>query len=209
MRIKCNKRKLQVKQTTSSLNGLIYDSNILIKRNYVFFSMLIFLVTSCGLTRGYKEHPVVQTETATGYKMKQYGNLYIGGQPSALDFIKLRQEGFATIINLREHKEDGKYHEKWERNNSLLSGMSYFHAGFDPQKDQLDEVFINKINDVVSSQIVKGKVLIHCSSGDRAAMWLVANENLNGKLPKDKAIKLAHTIEVKKEAWNQLILFLK
>ena len=171
--------------------------------------MLIFLMASCSLTRGYKEYAVEQTETATGFKMKQYGNLFVAGQPAALDFIKLRQEGFVTIVNLRIHKEDGKYHEKWERNNSLLSGMSYFHVGFDSKKDKLDEGFINKIDSVVTEEQVKGKVLIHCSTGNRAAMWLVANEYHNGKLPKDKAIKLAHKLDVKDGALNQLTLFLK
>lgn len=170
--------------------------------------LLMVLLSSCSMGK-FSPLPVKVAETATGYKMKQYGKIYIGAQPKAVDFIKLRQEGFVAVVNLRNHKEDGKYNEKWERNNSLLSGMSYYHVGFDPKKDKISKAFVNKIKVPVNIEKEKGKVLIHCASGNRAAMWVAANEYLNLKATPEQAKKVGISLGVKKKPLLLLNEFLK
>lgn len=175
----------------------------------LFISLLLLVnLVSCS-TGQFRPLPVKKVETATGYQMKQYGKIYIGAQPKAVDIIKLRQEGFVAIINLRNHKEDGKYNEKWERNNSLLSGMSYYHVGFDPGKDKVTKAFVNKIKVPVNIEKSKGKVLIHCASGNRAAMWVAANENLNSKASSSEARKVGISLGIKKKPLLLLNEFLK
>lgn len=171
--------------------------------------LILFTLASCA-TDKFKTWPVKEAKTATGYKMKQYGKVYIGGQPSTVDFIKLRQEGFVAVVNLRVHKEDKKkrYNEKWERNNSLLSGMSYYHVGFDPKKDKITNAFINKLKVPINIESAKGKVLIHCASGNRAAMWVAANAYLNKNATADQAKKVGLSLGVKKKPLERLNEFL-
>lgn len=159
--------------------------------------LLIILVslTSCA-TGKFNAPPVVDVKTATDYKMKQFGKIYIGAQPSTVDFIKLRQEGFVAVVNLRNHKEDKqkRYNEKWERNNSLLSGMSYYHIGFDPKNDKITKDYINKLKAPLKMETQRGKVLLHCKTGNRAAMWVAANayinENATAKEARDVGVLL-------------------
>lgn len=174
------------------------------------FSILLLLSLSSCATGKFKAYPVKEAQTATGYKMKQYGNVYIGGQPKTVDFIKLRQEGFVAIVNLRVHKEDKKrrYNEKWERNNSLLSGMSYYHVDFDPNKDKITKAFVNKLKVPINIESAKGKVLIHCQSGNRAAMWVAANAYQNKNATAEQARKVGLSLGLKKKPLERLNEFL-
>lgn len=173
----------------------------------------LLAIISCSHIRSvyYGDHEVKSSKIATGYEMKSHGNIYIGAQPSSVDFIKLRQEGFVAIVNLRNHGEkNGKYNEKWERNNSLLAGMSYYHVGFNPKTDYITKEFVNKISGVVSTELERGKVLVHCASGQRAAMWLGANLKLNANHSIDKAMTKANEAGMSKEiVVNHLSDFLK
>lgn len=172
------------------------------------YLLVLLSLMSCSLGK-FRPQSIEQTKTATGYPMKQYGKqLYIGGQPKAVDFIKLRQEGFVAVVNLRNHKEDGKYNEKWERNNSLLSGMSYYHVGFDPKTDKLTKDFVNKIKAPIEEESQRGKVLIHCRTGNRAAMWVAADAYLNEKATKEDAKKLATELGAKKGPYQRLEEFI-
>lgn len=172
--------------------------------------LLIVILSSCA-TGKFSEQEIKQTKTATDYEMIKYGNLYIGGQPKSVDFIKLRQEGFVAVVNFRKHKEDKKekYNEKWERNNSLLSGMSYYSMGWHPKEDDLTKSFVNKLPGVLKEELEKGKVLLHCQSGNRAAVWVAANAYLNQNATKEQARELALKLGAKDKALNKLDQFLK
>lgn len=178
--------------------------------NKILGLLLLLTLASCS-TGKFKQWPIKDAQTATGYEMKQYGKFYIGGQPKTVDFIKLRQEGFVAVVNLRVHKEDEqkRYNEKWERNNSLLSGMSYYHLGFDPKTDKITNQFINKIKGPINLESSKGKVLIHCRTGNRAAMWLAANAYLNENATPEQARALGIKLGLKKKPLERLNEFLK
>lgn len=164
--------------------------------NKIIVLLSVFIFASCSLGK-FKEQSVTQEKIATGYVLKKYGSLYYGGQPKSVDMIKLRQEGFVAIVNFRKHKEDAKYNEKWERNNSLLSGMSYYNMGFDPNNDELSNAYVNKLPGVIKEEMEKGKVLLHCKSGNRAAMWIAANAYLNQKANPKQTKDLAKKLGVK------------
>ncbi len=175
----------------------------------LLYLLLLLSVASCA-TGKFKAWPIKDAKTATGYEMKQYGKVYIGGQPSTVDFIKLRQEGFVAVVNLRVHKEDKnkRYNEKWERNNSLLSGMSYYHVDFDPKEDKVSNAFVNKLKVPVNIESAKGKVLIHCATGNRAAMWVAANAYLNKNATSEQARAVGVSLGLKKKPLERLNEFL-
>lgn len=151
--------------------------------------IFLFILTSCSFGK-YKIQEIDSLETATGYKMKKYGSFHFGGQPRTIDFIKLRQEGFVAIFNFREHKEDGRYNEKWERNNSLLSGMSYYHTGL-KSKDPLTDSFISRIHGPTKTELKKGKILLHGKNNQRAILWISGHAYQYLKATKEQTIELA------------------
>ena len=159
----------------------------------------IFSLSSCASKRNNSIKDVQTSEIKTGLKYYQYGQFYVSGQPTAVDFIKLRQEGFVAVVNFRKHLEDGKYNEKWERNNSLLSGMSYYQMGYDLKSDELNQNFITKLVPVLKEELTRGKILLHCDNGERAAMWLVAYLYDQHKITKESAQKLIQNFVIKDE----------
>jgi protein tyrosine phosphatase (PTP) superfamily phosphohydrolase (DUF442 family) len=159
----------------------------------------ILSITSCTSTRTNSIQEVQSSEIKTGLKFYQYDKFYVSGQPTAVDFIKLRQEGFVAIVNFRKHLEDNKYNEKWERNNSLLSGMSYYQMGHDLKNDELNQNFITKLVPVIKDELARGKILFHCDNGERAAMWLIAYLYDQHKITKASGEKLIQQFAIKDE----------
>lgn len=127
----------------------------------------------------------------------RYSNLYFSGQPSMNDFSELKEEGFTAIINLRSEGEES-YSETQESKAVKDLGLSYEHVAFDKEGLLTDEI-IEKITSKVVKHRKDGKVLVHCSSGNRVALWLGGHFYKDHKHSKKEAKAIAKKLGLKKE----------
>jgi protein tyrosine phosphatase (PTP) superfamily phosphohydrolase (DUF442 family) len=165
----------------------------------ILFPLVIaFSFTTTGFCseKNQQTNPV-ETNVTVGAKLKanRYKNLYFAGQPEMNEFKQLKKEGFATIVNLRLTSE--KMQEK-EPSAVKATGMNYYNIPFDI-KATLTDNFINKITTTVVKHRKEGKVLVHCSSGNRVAIWLGAHFLLDHAYDKEQAFKMAQTLGLNKE----------
>ena len=138
----------------------------------------------------------------------QYSNLYFSGQPSMKDFEELKKEGFVAVINLRSEKEEN-YDQARESDKIKELKMAYEHVAFDKDAELSDEL-IKEITSKVSMYKKKGKVLIHCSSGNRVGLWLGGHFFKDHKYSKEESKKIAQKLGLKKnEAIEKLEAYLQ
>lgn len=111
--------------------------------------------------------PIVSADQLGMPAAHMVGNVILAGQPKPVDFGNLRDAGGTLVINVREPSEMS-FDEA-----ALVQGlgMRYVSLGFTPASldDQVVEAFIVEIK---ARKPEDGKLLVHCSSGNRvAALW--------------------------------------
>ncbi len=121
-------------------------------------------------------------------KAKNFETIYFSGQPDNEDLLALKEQGFETIINLRKSSE---YDEVSEAKLSKELGFHYKQIPFDGRTDQLTDEFISSVTKVVMDQRDKGKILIHCGSGNRVALWVGGHFAKDHKYSAKDAIEMA------------------
>lgn len=112
-------------------------------------------------------------------------------QPTIPQLAAVREEGFRTVINLREPSE---YDAEAERAAALELGLRYVSIPVktaDPKPEQV-EAFLDATDDASNYP-----VLIHCGSGNRVgAFWMIRRVLVDGWKPED-AEKEARQIGMK------------
>ncbi|HEY3123945.1 MAG TPA: protein tyrosine phosphatase family protein [Thermoanaerobaculia bacterium] len=90
-----------------------------------------------------------------------------GGQPTVAQIASLKQEGFRTIVNLREPSE---YDAAAEEAAAKEHGLAYVNIPVKkdaPKTEQVD-VFLKLVNEA------RPPVFIHCATANRvAAFWMI------------------------------------
>ncbi|MCB9091416.1 MAG: dual specificity protein phosphatase family protein [Halobacteriovoraceae bacterium] len=137
-------------------------------------------------------------EISKNFEGNRWDNIYFSGQPSEETLQDLQKNGFKTIINLR-NKQEGDYKESWEKALASKQGFHYYNIPFSMDKD-LDDNYIEKITSLVSKHRKEGKVLIHCSSGNRVAVWLGGHFKKDHHFSNEKSFELATKLGLKKDA---------
>jgi len=117
----------------------------------------------------------------------RFSNIYFSGQPKKKDLLRLKEQGFKTIINLRGPKE---YDENVERQLISEEGLSYYNIPFYADANLSDE-YIQKVTQTVMKHRKDGKLLIHCSAGDRVGVWLAGHFYKDHKFSQDKSLEMA------------------
>ncbi len=120
----------------------------------------------------------------------RYADLYFSGQPSLKDFKKLKEQGFASIINLQPKSE---FDEGPQVKLIKSLGLNYKNVPFKSGADLTTEL-MNKITKTVVSLRPQGKVLIHCRSGNRVGIWLAGHFYKDHKYSKEKALATAKNL---------------
>lgn len=134
------------------------------------FLITVFLISGCAqLQKESLEQMKYNQTVGQGLSVHNYGEVYFSGQPSDEDFRQLKKQGFTQIINLRKDVEDN-YIEKSEADLVKGMKMDYAHIPMDLSKPLTDQ-YINEIARPVRAARKSGKVLVHCSSGQRVALW--------------------------------------
>jgi len=128
-------------------------------------------------------------DSSTGFAGSQVG--FGGATPdSAMSWLK--DEGFATVINLRLAGEEGVDVE-CSRDAAEAAGLNYIHLPFSAQ--ELDQRLINDFLTAVGDE-AKQPVYIHCRSATRvAALWVIGRVLKDGwKLDatREEADAIAH-----------------
>lgn len=113
--------------------------------------------------------------------------VHVSGQPEDGAWAALSADGFRTVVNFRPSSEGADRERDWVAAN----GMQYFHlpvvgAGFTwGDADALAKILANPSN---------GKVLLHCSSGNRVSgVWALYQSRYHG-LSKDAAIAAGESV---------------
>jgi len=105
-----------------------------------------------------------------------------GGQPSEDDLIKLHQQGYGTVINLRLPAEFDDFDEA-ELVEGL--GMTYVSLPIDV-RGGLTQANAAKLDQLVSES--DGPALVHCGSGDRVGALYAINAFYQNGLSVEESI---------------------
>lgn len=158
----------------------------------LFFLIPALFIMSC--TSLQKKENVSTEFIGKDLEAKKYSNIYFSAQPTNMDFQALKQQGFQAVINLREPSE---YDESEEKKLVKSSGMTYKNIPFS-SSSVLNDEFIDEVTRVVSTQRKKGKVLVHCSSGNRVGIWAGGHFYKDHSYSKVKSLRMAKKLGAEK-----------
>lgn len=104
----------------------------------------------------------------------------IADQPTEDDLARLRDEGYVAVVNLRN---DGEPEQPMdvaaERREAEALGLAYHHLGVG--QPSLSDPGVSEACDFIDREAGKGKVLVHCRKGGRAAaITLIQQARANG-----------------------------
>ena len=110
----------------------------------------------------------------------------IGDQPTEADLARLKAEGYAGVVNLRNDGEpDQPIGTAAEGEKVRALGMDYLHMGVGAST--LAEAGVKAVCDFIDAH---PKVMVHCRGGGRAAAIVLIHEaKANGWSPAEAAAK--------------------
>lgn len=115
--------------------------------------------------------------------------LYISAQPDSAALVDARRHDVGVIINLRESEE-----QTWdEARAASKEGLTYYNVPIARKGTSFDQNAMKRISTLVQ-QHPNEKILLHCSSGNRAAAWLAIH------LTNDHGIAIENSIVLAKMA---------
>lgn len=126
-------------------------------------------------------------------KLTTQGGYWFASQPSQQDFALAKDEGFETIVNLRQDSE-----LPWEERRIVEGlGMNYVHEPISGVRDLTDER-LGQLRELLRD--VKKPAMIHCASSNRVgAIWYVSRVLDQGVSP-DAALAEAKRAGLRSEA---------
>ena len=112
--------------------------------------------------------------------------LWVSAQPDVDDFDGYRDQGFASLINVRPDSEDADQPgNAKERDAARRAGMEYtFIPVTGPSITEADVRAFQK-----AGADAEGKVLAHCKSGTRALLLHVIGEVLDGRMDRSDVLE--------------------
>lgn len=155
-------------------------------KTILLISLLSLFAGSCA---HHAEEAKKSTQITKNLVGHNYGKIYFSAQPKENDFSDLKENGFAAVINLRESKEKG-YSESWERALVKKQGLAYYNVPFS-MKNEMTDSYIDSVTTKIKKHLKNGKVLVHCSSGNRVGVWIGAHFLKDHGYSKEKAMDIA------------------
>lgn len=139
---------------------------------------------------GAEQFEVCQPEVWGAAKnVVRINHLYLSSQPDADTFDIAREKGVELVINLRDPREF-----TWdEAKAAKLAGLDYYNIPIPATGENFDPAAIKQISALVQ-QYKNQKILLHCSSGNRASAWLAIHLSKDHNMPMDNAILLAKQV---------------
>ncbi len=144
----------------------------MILRSLLFTTLLLSI--SCASKHHHDGKSAAKTiELNSGMTLKNHHNrVFLGPQVSEADILELKKEKNVTVvINLRTKGEMAQMNYKPE--NLTKAGIKYYNLPIDGAAQELDSEAYAKVEEVFMKhhKDTKEEVLVHCSSGNRAASW--------------------------------------
>lgn len=144
------------------------------KNNFIYCSILAFSLFA-GLTlpsqapadpTGIDLVAPAQTWGADT-RVVPFGDLFIAGQPDRAALQQARDAGVTTVISLRSESESD-----WDEAQAAASlGLEFQRVPVDGSAPALAHEPLERVSEIVRSH-AGSKILVHCSSGNRASAWL-------------------------------------
>lgn len=108
-------------------------------------------------------------------------DVYASAQPGVADWGRLPALGVGTVINLRPAAELAGRDEAAEVRAAGLGYVSLPIAG----PDAITAANARALSDAIAAASASGKVLVHCSSGNRAGALLALAAHVQGMSPEN------------------------
>ncbi len=141
--------------------------------------------------------PLPFGETAN---VMQAGKVYVSGQPDRAGLAAARAAGVTTVINLREAGE----HDWDEAAAARELGLEYLSIPVARRSDTLSDDAIAALGSALASR--RGEpVLLHCSSGNRAAAAYAAYLATRHGYSLDAALAIGRRAGITREALEQRV----
>ena len=116
-------------------------------------------------------------------------HLYFSEQPDAQTLVEAGDRGVGVVINLREPAE-----MDWDEAGSAQElGMTYYNLPIAAQSASFDAATMKKISALVGKHR-DTKILLHCSSGNRASAWLAIH------LVQDHGMHIENSVSLARQA---------
>lgn len=126
----------------------------------------------------------------------KYKNVYFSGQPKNTDYKKLSEAGFKTVINLRDKSEYKEDVESWLVEKKYK--MNYVNIPFKSDME-LSDGYVEEVTAAIRKHMKEGKVLLHCSTGNRVGAFLAAHFYKDHKMSKEDSFNMAKRLGLEKE----------
>jgi uncharacterized protein (TIGR01244 family) len=123
----------------------------------------------------------------------EWGEFYMGGQPTAADLELAAKRGVTRVINIRTDFEV----ESVDYNEGDLSaelGMEYIHVPV--SWASMTDAKFDSLMQLVNAE-TDGKTLFHCASGNRVSVFVAAHRVIEAGVSYDDALKDARTAGMK------------
>jgi len=116
-------------------------------------------------------------------------NLYFSAQPDLAALQAARQHGVGVVINLREPGETD-----WDEQQAATDlGLAYYNVPISRSGPGFVSADLDRISALVADNS-DTRILLHCSSGNRAAAWFATH------LARDHGMAAADAIELAEKA---------
>jgi protein tyrosine phosphatase (PTP) superfamily phosphohydrolase (DUF442 family) len=118
-----------------------------------------------------------------------YKHLFFSEQPDDTTFAIAKENAVSVVINLREIAEIAAF--EWDESDAAKkAGLVYYNVGIPSSGDSFEVQAISQISQLVQ-QHKNQKILLHCSSGNRASAWLAIHMVQDHETDLETAIALA------------------
>lgn len=157
---------------------------------FAAISVALSVISGCAshaVTPAEVSEPVVWGASENVTRLR---HLYFSDQPDAEALRIAKENGVTTVINLREPSEELDWDEQAE---AKRLGLKYLSIPVSRKADSLNSQAMTAISAAVRQQ-AGDPVLLHCSSGNRAAAWLAVH------LVEDHGTSQQLAIDVAREA---------
>ncbi len=142
----------------------------------LIFLAFVVAPSSAEITRleveGIDNYSRYEGETSFGGNRVGFGG---ATDPGAMPWLK--QQGYASVVNLRVAGEEGADVDE-SRIAAVANGLKYIHLPFDPNDPapSIPQAFLTATADTGNQP-----TFIHCASGTRAAMfWMLGRVQIDG-----------------------------
>lgn len=132
-------------------------------------------------------------------KVTNLKHLYLASQPSLESLAAAKERNIGVIINLREPSE-----YDWDEEAAATSlGFTYYNLPI-PSSAPFSPATIKQVDSLVNRHSNQ-KILIHCSSGNRAAGWLAIHLVKQHNLETSQAMDIANKAGITKQAIREKV----